>query len=163
MSGSCAQPAAPVYFLVGDANPLHELVGQMRDHYVSCGNEVTWTLLRGADHQGERRALSAHREAILDWLSNKRLERPSQDAAAAPDPTDASPPRGEPPEPTPAVTIARSPAPPPSPPTTSCRCSAPGHSTTDGPVGCLLAVGVALAIRKGRIARRRDVSRADSR
>jgi hypothetical protein len=70
-SGSCSSARAPVYFLVGDANPLHYLAEGLRDYYRHCGNEVTWTLLAGAAHDGERRALAAHREAILDWLEAK--------------------------------------------------------------------------------------------
>jgi predicted esterase len=77
---SCSTPKASVYFLVGDANPLHNLAVQLRDHYASCEHDLTWNLLKGADHDGERRALASRRVAILDWLVGKR--RP-----AAPDPS----------------------------------------------------------------------------
>ncbi len=69
----CATPPAPVYFLVGDKNPLHEHARWLRDHYESCGNAVTWDLLRGADHGAEWRALDTHAPAILEWLASKRL------------------------------------------------------------------------------------------
>jgi predicted esterase len=72
-AGACASRPAGVYFLVGSANPLHSLAVGLRGHYDACGNDVTWTLLPGVDHDGERRALAAHREAILDWLATRRL------------------------------------------------------------------------------------------
>jgi poly(3-hydroxybutyrate) depolymerase len=65
---TCASTKPGVFFLVGSANPLHFLARRLREHYDACQNAVTWTLLAGADHQGERRGLSSHREAILDWL-----------------------------------------------------------------------------------------------
>jgi predicted esterase len=71
--GACSAEKAPVYFLTGDANPLHGLAVRLREHYDACGNEVTWTLLPRADHMHERSALAAHREAILSWLSRRRL------------------------------------------------------------------------------------------
>jgi poly(3-hydroxybutyrate) depolymerase len=149
-SGSCAAPGAPIYFLVGDANPLHYLVEPLRDHYATCGNDVVWTLLRGADHGGERRALTGHREAILDWLSSKRLALPSQDAATIDATTEAGP-GVEPP----ASAMATAPppalmAPSPPPPTPSCRCSAPGACTAKGPLVWLLSVGAAVALRQRR-------------
>ena len=79
---ACAEPHASVYFLVGDANPLHSLAVQLRDYYVRCNHDVTWTLLKGADHQAERRALPAKRAMILDWLMTKRKRRQE---AIAPD------------------------------------------------------------------------------
>jgi poly(3-hydroxybutyrate) depolymerase len=69
-------PAKPgVLFLVGSSNPLHFLAERLRDHYKACQNPVTWTLLQHADHAGERRGLSSHREAILDWLASQSLKR----------------------------------------------------------------------------------------
>jgi poly(3-hydroxybutyrate) depolymerase len=68
----CATPRANIYFLVGDANPLHRLAVELRDYYVGCDHEVTWTLLKGADHQSERRALPSKETAILDWLESQR-------------------------------------------------------------------------------------------
>jgi hypothetical protein len=38
----CTSPRASVYFLVGDANPLHNLAVQLRDYYVGCDHDVTW-------------------------------------------------------------------------------------------------------------------------
>jgi dienelactone hydrolase len=72
-SSACADAPAPVYFLVGDKNPLHEHTRWLRDHYASCANAVTWDLLPGADHTAEWRALDAHAPAIFDWLADKRL------------------------------------------------------------------------------------------
>jgi poly(3-hydroxybutyrate) depolymerase len=70
----CSTPKASVHFLVGDANPLHGLAVRLRDYYLGCGHEVIWTLIHGADHEGERRAASSRRAAILDWLVTKRLQ-----------------------------------------------------------------------------------------
>jgi poly(3-hydroxybutyrate) depolymerase len=69
---SCGENKASVYFLVGDRNPLHALTAGLRDHYVQCGSDVAWDLLRGAEHGGEWQALGSHGIAILDWLATKR-------------------------------------------------------------------------------------------
>ena len=69
---SCSNPQASVYFLVGDANPLHNLAVQLRDYYVGCGHDLSWNLLQGATHDGERRALGSRIEGIFDWLATKR-------------------------------------------------------------------------------------------
>ncbi len=73
-SDDCAVSPASVSFLVGDKNPLHSLAVELRDHYAACGNDLSWTLLKGADHAAEWRALPAHREAILDWLATRRRQ-----------------------------------------------------------------------------------------
>jgi poly(3-hydroxybutyrate) depolymerase len=65
---ACASPRAAVYFLGGDANPLHYLTDDLRAHYALCGQELTWNVVPGADHAAERAALAPRREAILDWL-----------------------------------------------------------------------------------------------
>jgi poly(3-hydroxybutyrate) depolymerase len=69
---SCSNPQASVYFLVGDANPLHNLAVQLRDYYAGCGHDLSWNLLQGATHDGERRALGSRIEGIFDWLATKR-------------------------------------------------------------------------------------------
>jgi predicted esterase len=68
---ACSPTKSGVYFLVGDGNPLHALARELHDHYVRCQNDLVWTLLSHADHQGERAALASHREAILDWLETR--------------------------------------------------------------------------------------------
>ncbi|MBX3229958.1 MAG: hypothetical protein KIT84_26010 [Labilithrix sp.] len=73
--GPCAPEGiarAPVYFLVGDANPLHSLAIDLRSHHEACGSEVTWKLLPRADHAAEWSALEANGGAIADWLLTKR-------------------------------------------------------------------------------------------
>lgn len=130
--GTCPEVRAPVYFLVGDGNPLHQLAVRLRDHYDECGNEVVWTLLPGASHEGERRALPRHREAILDWLSTKRLaSRVEPDAAAVPSsPASASPAQA------PSASSTDAPRP-------SCRCGVGGDSGAASPgaaVAALLAL-----------------------
>lgn len=85
LTSGCGSPPAPVYFLVGDANPLHAHVKLLRDHYAACGSDLVWNLQRKADHAGEWRALDAHAPAILEWLSSKR-RAPDPPPAVAPPP-----------------------------------------------------------------------------
>jgi predicted esterase len=68
----CSTPQASVYFLVGNANPLHNLAVQLRDYYAGCGHDLSWNLLQGAGHDEERRALASRIGSILDWLVTKR-------------------------------------------------------------------------------------------
>lgn len=148
----CSDPRSSVYFLGGDANPLHYLTDELHDFYVRCGHDVTWTVLHGADHAGERRALVEHREAILDWLEAKRR------VPRGADPLDAG---AEPQPDAPAMVIAdASPrdsqevAPPPGPPPvrSSCRCvaagPAPGEGETAFALGGLLAGAFGLVTRR---------------
>ena len=66
----CPAAGLPAYFLVGDRNPLHHLAKDLRAYFDACHEDVMWDLVRGADHDGERRALTARKAAtILDWLA----------------------------------------------------------------------------------------------
>ena len=66
---ACPDRTPPAYFLVGDANPLHHLAGDMHEFFARCEKAVVWDLVRGGDHAGERRALDAKKaRVILDWL-----------------------------------------------------------------------------------------------
>jgi poly(3-hydroxybutyrate) depolymerase len=65
---ACAKPLVPVYFLVGDRNPIHHLAKGLRDHYVACNHPVTWDLVPGADHDGEWASLRTHHKAVIDFL-----------------------------------------------------------------------------------------------
>jgi predicted esterase len=148
---SCDGPKAAVTFLVGDANPLHYLAVGLREYYERCEHDVTWTLLRGADHGGERRALAAHREEILDWLGTRRL-------VAAPGLATAE--AGT--EPSPAAPSAVVPTAASSPPAirSSCMCSCPGTAGKNAlpfPSMCLLIAVMALA--RARMGRRRTAAR----
>lgn len=65
----CAKILVPVYFLVGDRNPLHKLAIALRDHFLACKQEVTWDLVSGADHPHEEAALTPVKaKTILDWM-----------------------------------------------------------------------------------------------
>jgi polyhydroxybutyrate depolymerase len=67
---ACPSRALPAYFLVGDKNPLHALMKDLRAYYDRCKQEAVWDLVRGADHDGEDRALDTKKtRAILDWLA----------------------------------------------------------------------------------------------
>jgi poly(3-hydroxybutyrate) depolymerase len=65
---TCTTEKTPVYFLVGDKNPFHQLAKRLRDHYTSCGSDVTWDLLRGAEHDVEWSSLTTHGRTVVDWL-----------------------------------------------------------------------------------------------
>jgi poly(3-hydroxybutyrate) depolymerase len=69
-SADCPDPGLPAYFLVGDRNPLHDLAKRLRAYFDGCKQDVTWDLVRGADHGREEAALTAKKaSAILDWLA----------------------------------------------------------------------------------------------
>ncbi|MEO8842525.1 MAG: hypothetical protein ABI704_13205 [Kofleriaceae bacterium] len=60
----------PVYFLVGDKNPLHALARSLHDYFTGCKREVVWDVLEGADHAREASALTAKKAGvILDWVT----------------------------------------------------------------------------------------------
>jgi poly(3-hydroxybutyrate) depolymerase len=138
----CPTQRASVYFLGGDRNPLHDLTEQLHEYYATtCPHEdLSWTVLKGVDHAGERRALPTYREAILDWLSTRRrtpLAAAVSTAASAPPP----------------VPSAAAPQRPSSPtaPSSSCRCATAGGLTTSAVVPALVAmvIGAALRLRQG--------------
>ena len=66
----CPARALPAYFLVGDHNPLHHLMKDLRAWFDGCKQDVVWDLVRGGDHEMEDRALDRKKAlAILDWLT----------------------------------------------------------------------------------------------
>jgi len=158
---TCPAAKAAVYFLVGDRNPLHNLAMQLREHYAACDDDVTWTLLKGADHDGERRALTAHREAILDWLSTRRLAQSPVSGRALPvdaeGPAPAPPATAVPAHSESAAPPASSTIPPPAP--TPCRCSCPGIAPSTGGPAALSPPLVAAALARRRRRRLTDARR----
>ena len=61
---------AALYRLSGDKNPLHWRMKGLRAYFDSCKQDVVWDLVKGADHAGEKRALTGKKAAvILDWLA----------------------------------------------------------------------------------------------
>jgi poly(3-hydroxybutyrate) depolymerase len=71
-AASCPEHPLSAYFLVGDANPLHHLMKDLRAWFDDCHQPVKWDLLRGADHERENRALDRKKAlVILDWLTNQ--------------------------------------------------------------------------------------------
>lgn len=80
----CGASSFGAYFLVGSSNPLHGLQVGLHDYYVACKEETQWTVLSGADHDVEWKALSSHGPEIVRWLlSHQRV------AAKVPVPVDA--------------------------------------------------------------------------
>lgn len=152
---TCADPKAAIYFLGGDKNLLHDLAEQLHDYYVRCDyDDLTWTVLKGADHEGERRALSSRRASILDWLETKRRTRRPDTLPPEAGTATALAPSAQPSEP---------PLPPStSLPPTSCRCVAAGVASDDRESGgrglaLLVAIGVAAVSRiRGRAVSRRS-------
>lgn len=75
----------PAYFLVGDRNPLHRLAKDLRAYFEGCHAEVTWDLVKGADHAHEEAALTRKKaNTILDWLAAKHRSTPVAKPLAAP-------------------------------------------------------------------------------
>jgi hypothetical protein len=155
----CSEPKASIYFLGGDRNPLRELAEQLHEYYASTcpHDDLTWTVLRGADHGGERRALSVYREPILDWLASKRRIA----IAAAPPPEDAGDEPAAVPFASPAPSApATTPAPPPA---QGCRCAVAGASAGVKPYGSLGALAVVMLAIICRRSRERGARRSSAR
>jgi poly(3-hydroxybutyrate) depolymerase len=69
-NADCPTPALPAYFLVGDRNPLHALVKDLRAWFDGCKQDIVWDLVNGGDHDKEERSLDRKKAlAILDWLA----------------------------------------------------------------------------------------------
>jgi predicted esterase len=153
---ACADPKAGVYFLGGDQNPLHSLTEPLHDYYVRCAHEdLTWTVLKGVDHQGERRALATRIGGILDWLETKRatvpVVPPALPEAGAP-PAVAPSTSADPGTPPPSETPSR----PPALPSSSCRCAAAGAGREPGEgAGCGAALLAAALVKRRRQGSRR--------
>jgi len=75
-SAGCPTSDTPWYFLVGDKNVFHGAAKRLHTYLKSCGRNVTWDLLPGADHAREDAALDdAKRAQIFDWISDPRPTR----------------------------------------------------------------------------------------
>jgi pimeloyl-ACP methyl ester carboxylesterase len=87
---ACSSCAPPVYFLVGDKNPLHHLARGLKDSVAACTKDITWDLLPGKDHAGEWRALNAKGQvaSLVDWLAKHPRSCPgTHENSAAPSPS----------------------------------------------------------------------------
>jgi predicted esterase len=72
-SNACADRLVPVYFLVGNKNPLHYRMKELREYFDTCKHDVIWDLIDGADHAHEEAALTPKKAAaILDWLATHK-------------------------------------------------------------------------------------------
>jgi poly(3-hydroxybutyrate) depolymerase len=68
----CPTRPLPAYFLVGDQNPLHYLMKNLRSWFDGCHEDIVWDLVRGGDHDKEDRALDRKKAlSILDWLAER--------------------------------------------------------------------------------------------
>ncbi len=71
----CPSRPLPAYFLVGDRNPLHHLMKDLRAWFEGCDEELVWDLVKGGAHEDESRALTrAKGLVILDWLAARARE-----------------------------------------------------------------------------------------
>jgi hypothetical protein len=153
---SCSDAKASIYFLGGDRNPLHYLTEPLHDYYVRCGHDdMTWTVLPGVDHDGERRALASRIGGLLDWLETKRAVARA-DAVALEAGAQAAVDTGA------ALDSGAATSPPtsslPSAARSSCRCLAAGTSVGSEPLGrgvALLAVAALASFRRRQGSRRR--------
>lgn len=146
----CPAQKARVVFLVGDRNPLHKNGLVLRDHYTRCGNDLTFHLLQGAEHDGEWKALGEKGGAILDTLATARMTRPPPvvvaTASAGPIPTSPSSPAG---------TTAPAPAAAPAVrvrPVAGCGCDV--GRPPDVPVALVVPAFLFFLVRRNRRARR---------
>jgi len=70
-SDTCPADPLPVYFLVGDQNPLHRHAQELRSWFDGCKQAVVWDLVKGGDHGKEDAALDGKRaQQILEWLDH---------------------------------------------------------------------------------------------
>lgn len=134
--------AVLAFFLAGDQNPLHAHVIELRKHHERCGNDVSFLLLRGADHNEEWMALGRRGGAIADWLSTKR--RPAVEIATPSPTTPTEAPPETPTETTPLSSRTATPTPHPRPPEplpprAGCGCEVGGGS---GAASWLVAAGL---------------------
>ena len=143
----CASTRAAVYFLVSPSNPLHHLAVRLRQYYDACGHDVTWQPVKTPDHEGERRALTQYREAILDWLAAKHLPDPPAPplppTPAPTEPADASPLP-------PAPSASAPPLPVPPEVHASCRCSLAARDPGSWPALACVALAVGGLVRRRR-------------
>jgi len=152
----CAPEKVPVFFLAGDQNPLHAHVLGLRKHYERCENEVSFQLLRGADHNDEWMVLNQRAGEVIDWLASKRRRTVAVVSAVAPP---ASAPVTVPPEttaPSPSMARPRPPQPSPLPPHAGCGCEVMGGAAR---APWLVGIGVGLLglLATRRAGRRRGV------
>jgi poly(3-hydroxybutyrate) depolymerase len=76
ISARCPAQRMPAYFLVGDENPAHPAAKRLRAYYEKCGEDITWDLIEGADHEQEKAALDRRKsEHVLDWLAQRPRDR----------------------------------------------------------------------------------------
>jgi poly(3-hydroxybutyrate) depolymerase len=80
--GDACPSHLPAYFLVGDRNPAFSAAKRLRAYLETCGQDVRWDLVEGANHRDEDDALDAGKaRKILGWLDDHRLKHGDRRAA----------------------------------------------------------------------------------
>ena len=75
--GACARCPVPVYYLLGERNPLAALAESARDALKTCGHPLRFVSLPRADHSGEWNALRRGQLAtVLTFFSEHTLSCP---------------------------------------------------------------------------------------
>ncbi len=64
---------APVYYLMGNRNPLFGLARDTRAYFERCGHAVEWNVQPGANHAKEWVAYQRSRDAIASWLLERSM------------------------------------------------------------------------------------------
>ncbi len=150
----CGSNTVGAYFLVGASNPLHGLQVGLHDYYVACKQETQWTVLAGADHDVEWKALSSHGPAIVRWLLDHRRVAanvtPASDAGATSQVEDAAAPADA----APAAAASTAPAVVPPSRHSGCGCAVAGEAEPRFAVALAALVGFVSWLRaRSRTAR----------
>ena len=75
----CAACKLPIYYSIGEKNPLRALAEASYQELKKCAHEVSWHVVRGADHAAEWESLQQGGvRAVLDFLLSKAGPCPSQ-------------------------------------------------------------------------------------
>jgi hypothetical protein len=159
LRAGCTKEKIPTVFLAGDKNPLHEHILVLRKHYEECGNEVTFFLLKGADHDGEWSSLDKRGKEVMEILWAKKkpiIAEATPPSAPAPSETAAPVPSAAASQPPPVASH------PPEPVHPRSGCSCDLAAASEGVFSCVATSMLALCTisrRRRRLARERAEDR----
>lgn len=78
-AGACARCLVPIYYVLGERNPLAALAHAARDALTACGHPLRWVSLPSADHAGEWSALRhGQLAATLAFFAAHELSCPQE-------------------------------------------------------------------------------------